>query len=67
MANYQIETGLMRRNRTLKNTNRWPLKYIRTLCFELINRAGYLLRPEERLKLRLQPNKHTERQYRQRN
>ena len=64
MANFQIETGLTKRNRTLKNTNRWPLKSIRTLRFELINRAGYLLRPEGRLKLRLQPNKHIEKQYR---
>ena len=64
LANFQIETGLTKRNRTLKNTNRWPLKSIRTLRFELINRAGYLLRPQGRLTLRLQPNKHIEKQYR---
>ena len=64
LANFQIETGLTKRNRTLKNTNRWPLKSIRTLRFELINRAGYLVRPEGRLTLRLQQNKHTEKQYR---
>ncbi len=39
LANFQIETGLTKRNRTLKNTNRWPLKSIGTLRFELINRA----------------------------
>ena len=64
LANFQIETGLTKRNRTLKNTNRWPLKSIRTLRFELINRAGYLVRPEGRFTLRLQPNKQTEKQYR---
>ena len=40
LANFQIETGLTKRNRTLKNTNRWPLKSIRTLRFELINRLS---------------------------
>ena len=40
LANFHIETGLTKRNRTLKNTNRWPLKSIRALRFELINRAG---------------------------
>ena len=64
LVNFQIETGLTKRNRTLKNTNRWPLKSIRTLRFELINRAGHLVRPEGRLTLRLQRNKHTEKQYR---
>ena len=64
LVNFQIETGLTKRNRTLKNTNRWPLKSIRTLRFELINRAGHLVRPEGCLTLRLQRNKHTEKQYR---
>lgn len=64
LTNFQIETGLTKRNRTWKNTNRWPLKSIRTQRFELINRAGYLLRPQGRLTLRLQPNIHTEKQYR---
>ena len=64
LVNFQIETGLTKRNRTLKNTNRWPLKSIRTLRFEIINRAGHLIRPEGRLTLRLQRNKHTEKQYR---
>ena len=64
LANFQIETGLTQRNRTLKNTNRWPLKSIRTLRFELFNRAGYLIRPQGRLTLRLQQNKHTEILYR---
>ena len=64
LANFQIETGLTQRNRTLKNTNRWPLKSIRTLRFELINRAGFLVRPKGRLTLRLQPNKYAQKQYR---
>ena len=64
LVNFQIETGLTKRNRTLKNTNRWPLKSIRTLRFELINRAGHLVRPEGRLTLRLQRNKRTEKHYR---
>ena len=64
LTNFRIETGLTKRNRTWKNTNRWPLKSIRTLRFELISRAGYLLRPQGRLTLRLQPNIHTEKQYR---
>ena len=74
LANFQIETGLTKRNRTLKNTNRWPLKSIRTLRFELINRlsacghaqagAGYLVRPQRCLTLRLQSNKQIQKQYR---
>ena len=64
LANFQIKTGLIKRNRTLKNTNRRPPKSIRTLRFELINRAGYLIRPKGRLTLRLQHNKHIEKQYR---
>ena len=64
LTNFQTETGLTKRNRTWKNTNRWPLKSIRTLRFEIINRAGCLLRPQGRLTLRLHPNKHTEKQYR---
>ena len=64
LANFQIETGLTQRNRNLKNTHRWPLKSIRTLRFELINRAGYLIRPKGRFTLRLQHNKHTEALYR---
>ncbi len=64
LANFQIETGLIKRNRTLKDTNRRPPKSIRTLRLALINRAGYLIRLKGRLTLRLQHNKHIEKQYR---
>ncbi len=64
LANFQIETGLTQRNRTAKSTARWPLKSIRTLRFELFNRAGHIMHPQGRATLRLQQNKHTETQYR---
>lgn len=44
--------------------SRLPLKSIRTLRFELINRAGHLVRPEGRLTLRIHRDKHTEKLYR---
>ena len=34
LTNFQIESGLVARNRTLRNTGRWPLKSARTLRFE---------------------------------
>jgi len=63
LANFQIETGLTPRNRTLKNTTRWALKSVRTLRFELFNRAGHLVHPQGRARLRLQRNKHAEKQF----
>jgi len=53
LANFQIETGLTQRHRTRKSTTRWALQSVSTLRFELINRAGRLVRPRGRLVLRL--------------
>ena len=63
LTNFQIESGLTPRNRTLRNTGRWPLKSARTLRFELFNRAGQLVHPRGRGILRLQRNKQAEKQY----
>ena len=63
LTNFQIESGLVARNRTLRNTGRWPLKSARTLRFELFNRAGQLVHPEGRAILRLQRNKQIEKQF----
>ena len=64
LANFQIESGLIKRHRTRKNTARWALKSVRTLRFELFNRAGHLMHPEGRATLRLQRNKKAEKQFR---
>ncbi len=64
LANFQIDTGLTQHNRTYKSTARWALKSIRTLRFELFNRAGQLVHPRVRAILRLQRNDHIETQYR---
>jgi hypothetical protein len=64
LANFQVETGLTQRHRTLRNTSRWCLKSVRTLCFELFNRAGRLVHPKGRAILRLQRNKQAEKQIR---
>ena len=64
LANFQIESGLIKRHRTRTNTARWALKSVRTLRFELFNRAGHLMHPEGRATLRLQRNKKAEKQFR---
>ena len=63
LANFQIETGLTQRNRTLKCTARWALQSARTLRFELFNRAGLLVRTGGRTSLRLKYNKQTRRRF----
>jgi hypothetical protein len=63
LTNFQIETTLTPRNRTLKNTSRWPLKSVRTLRFELFNRAGHLARPKGKATLRMQRNEQAEKQF----
>ena len=63
LANFQIETGVIERPRTHQRTAHWVLRSAQTLRFEIINRAGRLVRPEGRLTLRLQRNKQAERQF----
>ena len=63
LANFQIETAVTERPRTHKRTVHWVLRSAQTLRFEIINRAGRLVRPEERLTLRLQRNKQAEQQF----
>tara|TARA_B100000315_G_scaffold191262_1_gene181452 strand:+ start:42 stop:1535 length:1494 start_codon:yes stop_codon:yes gene_type:complete len=65
LTNFQIETGLTPRNRTSRNTSRWALKSVRTLRFELFNRAGQLVRPQGKAALRLQCNEQAEKQFRE--
>ena len=56
LANFQIESGLVQRNRTPKSTARWALQSVSTLRFELFNRAGRFLRPAGKAVLRMQRN-----------
>ena len=63
LANFQIETGVAERSRTQKRTVHWVLKSVQTLRFEIISRAGRLVRPQGRLTLRLQRNKQAEKQF----
>ena len=63
LANFQIETGLTQRNRTLKCTARWALQSARTLRFEVFNRAGRLVRNGGRTILRLKYNEQVERRF----
>ena len=63
LANFQIETGVMKRPRTHKRTTHWVLRSAHTLRFEIIHRAGRLVRPQRRLTLRLQRNKQFENQF----
>ena len=57
LANFQIETGVMKRPHTHKRTTHWVLRSGHALRFEIIHRAGRLVRPQGRLTLRLQRNK----------
>jgi hypothetical protein len=53
LTNFQIETGASQKPRTQKRTTLWKLEAVNTLRFELINRAGQLVRPAGRTILRL--------------
>lgn len=56
LANFQIETGALTKPRTSKRTTVWVLERAQTLRFEIINRAGLLLKPKGRTILRLADN-----------
>ena len=56
LTNFQIETGAEPRRRTGKRTALRVLRRIQTLRFELINRAGEIVRPNGATLLRLQAN-----------
>jgi hypothetical protein len=63
LANFQIETGVSRRPRTQKSTTHWVLKSIRTLRYEIFNRAARVIHPHGRMIVRLQRNKQAEAQF----
>ena len=56
MTNFQIATRARRRRRTAKSTAIFDLKSVRTLRYELFNRAGILQRPNGRATLTLSKN-----------
>jgi hypothetical protein len=56
VTNFQIESGVPRRGRTLKRTTLFPLKSVQTLRFEFLNRAGRIVRPNGTTVLRLPRN-----------
>ena len=56
LTNFQIETGAPRRRRSAKRTALHVLKSIHTLRFELLHRAGRILRPDGITVLRLMRN-----------
>jgi hypothetical protein len=53
---FQIDTGARRRNRTEKRTCLYELKTAQSLRFELLNRAGRIVRPRGSTILRLSRN-----------
>lgn len=56
ITNFQIETGAPRRRRSAKRTALHVLKSIHTLRFELLHRAGRIVRPDGTTTLRLARN-----------
>jgi hypothetical protein len=56
LVSFQIDTGARRRNRTEKRTCLYKLKTAQTLRFELLNRAGRVVRPNGTSILRLSRN-----------
>jgi hypothetical protein len=56
LVSFQIDTGARRRNRTEKRTCLYQLKTAQTLRFELLNRAGRVVRPNGTTVLRLSRN-----------
>jgi hypothetical protein len=60
LANFQIETGARQKPRSEKRTALYVLKSIHTLRFQLINRAGEIVRPMGTTVLRLLKNDQTE-------
>jgi hypothetical protein len=56
LTNFQIDTGAESRKRSEKRTALRVLRRARTLRFELINRAGEIVRPNGSTVLRLQRN-----------
>ncbi len=56
LTNFQIDSGAARKARTQKRTAIYLLKSIRTLRFEVFNRAGQLIRPGGTTVLRLAKN-----------
>jgi len=59
LTNFQIETGAASRPRSQKRTALHVLKSVRTLRFEMIQRAGEIVRPNGSILLRLQKNAST--------
>jgi hypothetical protein len=56
LVNFQIDTGARRRNRSEKRTCLYQLKTAQSLRFELLNRAGRIVRPNGTTILRLSRN-----------
>ena len=56
LVSFQIDTGAHRRNRTEKRTCLYELKTAQSLRFELLNRAGRIVRPKGTTILRLSNN-----------
>jgi len=65
LTNFQIETGVTKRSRSQKRTALHVLKSTQTLRFEIIRRAGQILRPRETTVLRLQKNSRVEKLFSQ--
>ena len=65
LTNFQIETGVPRRSRSQKKTALHVLKSAQTLRFQIVHRAGQILRPQGATVLRLQKNALTEKLFSQ--
>jgi hypothetical protein len=60
LVNFQVATGAAVRARTQKRTAMPLMRRIKTLRFELFNRAGQIVRPNGTMVLRLARNKQIE-------
>jgi hypothetical protein len=56
LTNFQLHAGVRRKPRTQKRTSLYELKSVQTLRFEILNRAGRIVRPQGRTILRLARN-----------
>jgi len=64
LTSFQLDVVATPKPLSQKRTARFVLKSVRTLRFELINRAGQVLRPRGRARLRLAPNVQAARDFR---
>lgn len=63
LTNFQIETGATERPRSEKRTGHWVIQRANTLRFEILHRAGRIVRTLGKPMLRLQQNEKTQNRF----